>query len=397
MKNSSLSFYIEINNKSYIFFVGENDEKDNLKIVYKLEQPLTGINNNRITNLEEISDLIKKNVYIAEQKLNYTFNKIVLILENFNPTFINLSGYKKLNGSQILKENITYILNTLKSCVYETETKKTVLHIFNSKFYLDNKKVENLPIGLFGDFYSHELSFVLINSNDEKNLKSIFDRINLKIDKILMKSFINGVNIASNHKKTDTFFHIKINENNTKIFYFENNSLKSEQYFEFGTDIIIKDISKITSLNIDTTKTILEKIKLSENNSEEELIEQNFFNDNVYRKIKKKLIYEIALARIKEISEIILFKNINFVHYNKVSNNIFFEADDSSQFKSFKEIFKKTFSSHKKYNVNFTDFSSEGILSTAYKLVHFGWKNEAIPITKSKKSKIARFFHTIFG
>ena len=25
-----------------------------------------------------------------------------------------------------------------------------------------NKKIENLPIGLFGDFYSHELSFILI-------------------------------------------------------------------------------------------------------------------------------------------------------------------------------------------------------------------------------------------
>ena len=397
MRNSSLKFYLEINNKSYIFFVGENDENNNFKIVYKLEQPITGINNNRITNLEEISNLIKKNVYIVEQKFNHTFKKIVLILENFNPTFINLSGYKRLNGSQILRENITYILNTLKSCVDETESKKTILHIFNSKFYLDNKKVENLPIGLFGDFYSHELSFILINSNDEKNLKIIFDKINLKIDKILVKSFITGVNIISNHKKTDTFFYVRINENNTKIFYFENSSLKSEQYFKFGTDIIIKDISKITSLNIDTIKTILEKIEFSENNLEEELIEQNFFNDNFYRKIKKKLIYEIVLARVKEISEIILFKNINFVHYNKVSNNIFLELDDNSQLKSFKEIFKKTFSTQKKYNVNFINLSSEGMLNTANKIVHFGWKNEAIPISQSKKSKIARFFHTIFG
>ena len=38
-----------------------------------------------------------------------------------------------------------------------------------------------------------------------------------------------------------------INENNSKIFYFENNSLKFEQDFKFGSDIIIKDISKITS------------------------------------------------------------------------------------------------------------------------------------------------------
>ena len=41
---------------------------------------------------------------------------------------------------------------------------------------------------------------------------------NLKIDKILVKSFITGVNIISNHKKTDTFFYVRINENNTKIF-----------------------------------------------------------------------------------------------------------------------------------------------------------------------------------
>ena len=41
-----------------------------------------------------------------------------------------------------------------------------------------------------------------------------------------------------------------------------------------------------------------------------------------YRKIKKKLIYEIALARIKEISEIMLFKNINFKYYK--NSKIFF-------------------------------------------------------------------------
>ena len=60
---------------------------------------------------------------MIEQNCNYTFKEIVLILENFNPTFINLSGFKKLDGSQVLLENITYILNTLKSIVEETEKK----------------------------------------------------------------------------------------------------------------------------------------------------------------------------------------------------------------------------------------------------------------------------------
>ena len=120
------------------------------------------------------------------------------------------------------------------------------MHIFNSKFSLDNKKIDNLPIGLFGDFYSHELSFTLLNKNDFKNLKIIFDKCNLKKKKILTKSFIKGVNISENYKNIDTFFQIKINDN-SKIFYFENNALKFEQNFKFGTDIVIKDISKITS------------------------------------------------------------------------------------------------------------------------------------------------------
>jgi hypothetical protein len=41
--------------------------------------------------------------------------------------------------------------------------------------------------------------------------------------------------------------------------------------------------------------------------------------------------------------------------------------------------------------------TSESLINTANKLVHFGWKNEAIPILQFKKSKIARFFDTIFG
>ena len=397
MKNSSLSLYLEIDNLSFIFLVGEKDQHDNFKIVYKLELPLKGIDNNRITDLEEVSDVIKKNVYIIEQELSHTFKEIVLILENFNPTFINLSGYKNLNGSQILRENITYILNTLKSFIDKFEPKKKILNIFNSKFCLDDKKVDNLPIGLFGDFYSHELSFILINSNDYKNLQIVFDKINLKIKKILIKNFIKGVNISNNYKQFDTFFYIKLNENNTSVIYFENNSLKQEQRFEFGTNVVLKDISKITSLNIDEIKMILDKIELSEDILEYELIDKSFFQKNIYKKIKKKLIYEIAFARIKEMSEIILFKNINFSYYNKFPNNIFLEIDDKLQLKCLKEIYRKNFITYKNYNIDFVNISKNSMMNTASKLVHFGWKNEAIPISESKKSKIAKFFEAIFG
>ena len=49
----------------------------------------------------------------------------------------NISGFKRLNGSQVLKENISYILNSLKLTITENEKQKTILHIFNSKSILD--------------------------------------------------------------------------------------------------------------------------------------------------------------------------------------------------------------------------------------------------------------------
>ena len=179
MKNSPLTLFLEINRSNFNFFVSEKDGQNNFKICFNLSVPLVGIDKNRISNFEKVFSIIKENIFFIEEKLNFTFREIVLILDNFNPTFISISGYKKLSGSQILKENIIYLLNTLKSLLDKIESKKTILHIFNTNFYLDNKKIDNLPIGLFGDFYSHELSFVLINTNDHKNLESIINNCTL--------------------------------------------------------------------------------------------------------------------------------------------------------------------------------------------------------------------------
>jgi cell division protein FtsA len=398
MKDTLLSLYLEINDLNFIFYVGETDNQNNFKIMHKLTVSSEGIENNRFVDLEKVYNKIKENIYLAEQKFNYTFREIVLILDNFNTTFINLTGFKKLNGSQVMRENITYIINTLKNSVDEVESKRNILHIFNSNFILDKKKIENLPIGLFGDFYSHELSFILINSNDYKNLKIIFEKCNLKISKILLKSFIKGANTSNNYKNVDTFFQIQIYDNNSKIFFFENNSLKFEQKFKFGNNIIIKDISKITSLKTDFIKMILNNIELKEDLTTDELIEDKFFNSIDYKKIKKKLIYEIALARIKEISELLLFKNINLNYYNKISKNIFFEFNQNSQINCLGNIYKSAFEINNNYTVNLQNFSSnENLLNTANKIVHFGWKKEAIPIANAKKSTIAKFFDAIFG
>ena len=263
---------------------------------------------------------------------------------------------------------------------------------------MDNKKTENLPIGLFGDHYSHELSFILINSNDFLNLNDIFAKSNLKIKKILTKSFIKGVNISENFNNTKTFFQIEINKDSSKIIYFENDSLKSTQEFKFGTNIILKDISKVTGLKIEIVKKILETIEVKEGMYEDELVEKEFFKVNEHRKIKKKLIYEIALARIKEISEILIINNVNFKYYIKATKVIFLEINQELNIKSLNDIYKTAFSNYGDFEVNFLKDESFGKFSeTVNRLVYFGWKKEAIPFANTQKSLIARFFDALFS
>ena len=69
------------------------------------------------------------------------------------------------------------------------EKKKTILHIFNSKFYLDKKKLKIYQLDYLEIFILMNYLFHLINKNDYKNLKNIFDKCNLKIKKFFKKKF----------------------------------------------------------------------------------------------------------------------------------------------------------------------------------------------------------------
>ena len=66
---------------------------------------------------------------------------------------------------------------------------------------------------------------------------------------------------------------------------------------------------------------------------------------------------------------------------------------------AFEIIFEKTLNQNGYNQVSFINLiSTDSMLNTANKLVHFGWKNEAIPVTHRQKSqKFVGFFDAIFG
>ena len=399
MQNEFPYLFVEINNFHYSFFAGKYDENQNFIIIERLIVPSSGLEKNKLINLYEASEIIKKNVEMIEDKINYVFKDFTLILDCFDYSCINISGFKKLNGSQILKENISYILNSLKLAVTENEKKKNILHIFNSKSILDGNNLENLPIGLFGDFYNHELTFFLIGNNDLKNIKQLFSKINLSVKKILLKRFIEGTQLIKQYNGVDTFFNIKIGKDNSHIIYFDKSSFRYSENFNFGTSIIFRDIAKICLINHETIENFLLNNGLeSENLKDDECIEEKYFTNINYRKIKKKSVVEIATARIDEITNIVLNKNINIQSFNKNNCKIYVFIQDKLIRKNFEEAFRTGFSRIGELEYKFIeDFEISALIVNAADLSIYGWKKEAIPIIQTKKSFITWVFKSLFG
>ena len=390
--------FIEINNSKFKFVAGDFNENKNLELLHTIEIPLQGINDKKISDLKLVSNIIKDNVYLIEQKLNFVFKEVIFVTDCFESFAISFTGFKKLNGSQLSKDNVTYILNLLKSKISEVENQKKIIHIFNSKYVLDKKEIDNLPIGLFGNLYSQEISFILIDNYDYKNLNNIFKNCNLRIKRIVSKKFLDGVNIINKNLDLENFLKIQINENDTELIYFENSALKLIQNFKFGSNLILNDISKVTGLSNNTVKKILLNLKFPDKNLNSEILEREFFKNQNFRKIRKKLIFDVAKARIEELSEVIIYKNINVISFLKNNLSIFLKINDQTNLKCFYEYYKKNFSKKDQFIIKFTsDFSFSEIYNSAIRIVHYGWKKEALPIVQEKKSIISRFFDKIFN
>ena len=132
---------------------------------------------------------------------------------------------------------------------------------------------------------------------------------------------------------------------------------------------------------------------LDENN----FLEKDYFLNNNFRKIRKKLIFDIIQARINEIVDLIFHKNINIEFLKKNSKKIYLTIDDKQVFKKFEKNFESYFINNK-YKVNFIDdLNPDKSIADVSNLVVYGWKKEAIPIVQQKNSLITRIFKTLFG
>ena len=392
--------FIEIGNKEFVFLVVKYNENLDFQVLENIVSKSEGIENGKIIDISKASKIIKDNLNLIEKKIKFIFKSATIINNQENLECINVSGFKKLNGSQVSNEDIFYILNNVKKLVLDSHPFKSLIHLFNSDFTLDQTALNNLPIGLYGEFYNQHLTFFLLPKNEIKNIKVVLNDCGINIERIILKSFVENIENIKQSKKKEFIVSIKLGRAKSNISIFYKSSFVFSESFKFGSDMIIKDISKLCSLNNNTVEEIFSDICFDNflSTNSEEFLNKKYFKDTLFRKISIAHLNNIILARVNELVELIFKKNINLKYLNSMKKTTYLSLQDRTIYESLKETFKKISSSQdlRTYDETTQDEHLKACSESA-KLLGTGWEREAIPIIQTKKSAISRFFSYIFS
>ena len=384
---------IELDDDKIKYGVFETNEESDYKLLTKKISNNAGIEKGKILDLDQSVKTISADLHNIEKKVSKVFKSISVVLNQKDVFCTNLSGFKKLNGSKVEKRDLDYILNEAKNSISKNQRNYSILHILNSNFILDKTKQKKMPINIFGDHLSLDMTFVSIPENNLKNIKEIFSKSDLKIDRVISKPFAENINLLNLNKNLKNFISINFGNELTTISLCQNSSLVFFKTFPFGTNSIYNDIKQLCSINKNEIATVLENLQ----DNQSGYIDKKFFVSSNYKKLSINHFMEIINARIKEIINFTFNNNKNLDYYEKRIEKINFFFEDACIYKNLGHIFKEYL------NLNDNIIGAEclsrddiGTLYGAAELLFNGWPNEAIPFSNRKKSIISGFFERFF-
>jgi cell division protein FtsA len=366
-----------------------------------------GIHNGVVINLSKASNIIRSCISTAEKEAEVSLKKINVVIEQ--PEFLctTLSKNRKINGSKIHKDDITFLLKEAKKQVVLNDNTHSIIHIFNHNYIVDGKTFTEEPIDVFANYLSHEMTFVTMPKNNIKNINQVFTDCDIEIERFISCTFALGIQLLNNNDLQFGSILVDMGSEKTSLGLFKNLALINSVTLPIGVNHIVKDVAKVCLLNSDESKSIIKKIDFSfEDNKElfdiNKLLINSYFKQTQYRKISKTLLLNVAQDRLNEIFEE-LKKQIIVAGFNpKLGNNLYITGGGSklknlSKFCSdfFGSVVKKI---EKKQNPKELPDPEEDFMACfgALILIKDGWETEAIPLPNRNDNDKDNFFAKIF-
>tara|TARA_Y100001970_G_scaffold159268_1_gene194828 strand:+ start:16587 stop:17801 length:1215 start_codon:yes stop_codon:yes gene_type:complete len=389
---------VEIDNDQINYAVFILNEKLNYEILFKKNSKNAGLDKGKISNFIEAKNKINDDLEEIEKKTGKIFENIFVIINQTEISSTNFTVFKKLGGSKVEKRDIEYILNEAKNSVANNQKSNSILHILNSNYILDKTAQEGPPLNVFGDQLGLHTTFISVPKNNLKNIYSLFENCDLKVQRVISKQFVFGIDFLKKNNHLKNFLIVNFEKQLTNVSLYDSSSLVSLRIIPFGTNSIYNDVAQLCSLKINEIDNLFNEINFNSSlDKEKSYIEKKFFTETEYKKLTLSFVKDIVNARIKEMTNysINMNKEASFM-LDKISKiYVFFQ--DESIYKNLGELFNKNLINFSnKSGIELMSNNDFSALSGAAELIFKGWHREAIPLTVKKRSMISSFFSRFF-
>jgi cell division ATPase FtsA len=263
---------------------------------------------------------------------------------------------------------------------------------------LDKTKQEKIPLNIFGDHLSLHMTFLSLPKNNLKNINALFDNSDLKVNRIISKPLVSGLDLLNKNKDLKNFAIIHFDSELSSVSLYEDSSLTFLKTFPFGTNSIYRDIAQLCSLKKDEIRLIFNELNF--NNLQKERVkylDKKFFIKSDFMKLSVNHLKSIIDARIEEMINYIFNKNKNLNCLDNKVPLIYVFFEDKCVFNNLGNLFKNSLNiEQSKILSKFFPLDDFSALLGAAELILKGWHKEAIPFTNEKKSVISGFFSRFF-
>jgi len=183
----SYEAYLSISQNKFAIYLLE---KKNLKNIYKKEVYIE--NNSDLIDYNLLSDFLENNIFKIEKLIGKFLKNIVVVIDSNK--ILNFSvGIKKKNyGEMINKKYLENSLTELNDLFKENYQNNKIMHFILVKYLVNGINYTSFEKEINGDYICVEVNFIAVPNNLIKNIGSVLEKYQIKIDRFLNYKYITN-------------------------------------------------------------------------------------------------------------------------------------------------------------------------------------------------------------
>ena len=341
-------------------------------------------NNNKVSFSESEFFIDRSNLELKIQKIitslendtNEYIDNINLMIDSPKMLSVSFSLSKKLNGSQLKKKNIQFLVQEAKQQILKYYTNYNIVHIIINNYKIDGVDYSYFPDEIKCDFLSLDIFFICLPTDLVLYFKNIFAKSNILVDQIICSSYVKSIYYKDNIKLGGHISFIDVGFNKSSVISYYNHKILSLDVLPIGGNHITKDISIILEMDLEKSEQVKrnfgQNLKLLNN-----------------KDISIKILQKIIFARTEEILELCA-KSIESNSYILGKNKLVLMGDGSKVLDN--QHKEKIFFSN---DIDFLEETLEDICWSGFKFITGLNKQEVVVVPRKqiKRGFVEKFFH----